>query len=168
MSLARPARAALTHTPAPERVTASLRFGTKLTPQRVEQAELAGLCAGQQQRVHAQHGGFIGIRTALPRQHVADAPLQLGQRAHPAIVAVIAGAQPLWQRHLQQVAAGMRGQPRLQVRIDAVDQVEPGGAVQVTPLIGMHGLAGKLRLHAIAREQQVERRGIGKTGRAPL
>ena len=80
--------------------------------------------------------------------------------------------EPFRQRHFQQIAAGMGGEPGLQVRVDPVHQLRPAAAMDGMAVFGGNAVAGDFGLHSVAADQQVERRcffeaGIGD-GKAAL
>ena len=137
-------------------------LGAKLGAQRAQQSLFSGealtqlgakLGTGQHQRIQPQHGRGVLIGAHSRLQHGADAAVQLRQSR-------LVGAQPLRQGQLQQILPGMGREPGLQVGIDKVDQIDPGAAMHVPPLLGGDRIACNLRRHALAGDQQVMRGAI--------
>jgi hypothetical protein len=80
---------------------------------------------------------------------------------------LVGPGRALGQRHLEQVAAGMRGEPGLQFRVHAVDQRAPVAAMHGAAFLGRDGLAHHLG-RRLAREAQVEGRILGQAGEVHL
>ena len=123
--------------------------------------------AGEKQRVEPDDGRIVVIGAALLGEELLDPAMQRGE--------VVAGAgtvagqpQAVRQRHLEQVASRMRGQPGLQVGIDAVGELEPGAAMQVATRFGRHDAADDLGLHRVAADQQVAGGLVEQSGEADL
>lgn len=89
-----------------------------------------------------------------------DAPLQGLQRT-----TFRRCPETLRQRHLQQVAARVGGQPRLQFTIDPIGQLHPGASLHQTARLSRDDIAGNLRLDTPARQQQIVRRIVCQAGK---
>ena len=83
--------------------------------------------------------------------------MQGGERLRLGAVAMQSAAQPERQGHLQDVAAGMGGEPSLQVRVDAVGEPDPGATMHVPARLGRDDVADHFGLGAVPAQQQVER-----------
>ena len=116
--------------------------------------------------IEPQHDRLVMILPRARSQHRGDALVQAGQRLAVRIGIVQAAAQAAGQGHLQQVAARMRGEPGLQVGIDAVGQAEPGAAMHAAALFGGDHVACDLCLDLVARQQQVVRGLVVQAGKA--
>ena len=160
-SFSRPARAAITNTPPPAAVTArcaswpNSRRSDDISPS--SSACAAASISGSSRSTAASSWSARRLPSSMVRMRSCSA-------ASPSGVAVL--AQPLRQGQLQQIAAGMRRQPGLQIGVDAVHQPHPGAAMHVAAFLGRHHVAGHFRLHAVARQQQVERRAVLEAGEA--
>ncbi|ABQ30532.1 hypothetical protein Acry_1321 [Acidiphilium cryptum JF-5] len=140
-------------------------LGAEFVAQAVHQPVLAGLGGGEHQRVEPEDGGLVVIRTPGRGEHEVDPPVQFGEglgAVGPRL------AQAAGEGHFQQVAAGMRGEPGLQVGVDPVHQPHPGGAMHEAAGLGGERVAGDFHRRALARGQQVEARAVLEPGEGDL
>ena len=142
-----------------------MRLRPELAPQRGDQTDVLGLGAGEQQGVEAQHDRLVVVLARAGFQHGLNALMQPAERLAVGSGVVQPAAQAERQGHFQQVAAGMGGEPGLQVRIDPVGEAEPGAAMHAAAFLGGDHVAGHFGLDLVAAEQQIVRGAVLQAGK---